>query len=71
MFEVLTDGRRVWVNSDRGMSVGRFNPFGGGSIDIHHDTDVQIATGRQCLDCRRGTYDDFVRAMRDAYGIDL
>ena len=52
-FQVLSDGRRVWVNGLQGESVARLSSFGlQVMIDIHLPFNEQRATGKECLDCR-------------------
>jgi hypothetical protein len=70
-FEIVSDGRTVWVNAEDGCCVGRFSVNG---IDVHHDGASQLALGKQCLDCKPGPCDlsdwrHFQRAMREHYGI--
>lgn len=71
-YEVIGDGRTVWVNSSTGMCVGRFTRFG---MDIHHDTDGQMR-GKHCLDCRthnkasiEQSWQQFIRLMNMHYGV--
>lgn len=73
IFEVVTDGRTVWVNADDGMSVGRFSKRG---VDVHADAQTQMETGRQCLACVHDlpppeAWDVFVGELAEHYGIAL
>lgn len=47
-FEVVSDGRTVWVNGADGMCLGRFGPVG---IDIHRDFAAQARGESECLAC--------------------
>lgn len=49
----------IWVNKGGG-AIGRFSRFG---IDVHHDTETQIALGKQCMDCThsRPTQEEWLR----------
>jgi hypothetical protein len=72
-FEIMSDGKVVWVHSARGSCVGRFSRRG---IDVHHETAFQITTGQQCLDCRAGPcgeadWEYFRIGMRMHYGLDI
>ena len=49
-YEVLSDGRTVWVNAPTGEAVARFSWMG---IDVHRRLEDQRIKG-QCLDCRPG-----------------
>ncbi len=70
-FQILSDGKVVWVNAADGCCVGRFAKSG---IDIHHTGEVQVSLGEQCLDCRTGPCgaDDWIyfqNGMMKAYGL--
>ncbi len=76
-YEVLSDGRCVWVNSGvTGASVARFGTFAGiGVIDVHRAVHDQAAKG-ECLDCSHGPlslelWQRFKDAMRRHYLIDI
>lgn len=45
--EQTTDGTTIWINSKRGMNIGRLSPRG---IDVHHDTRQRL-NGGHCLFC--------------------
>lgn len=47
-FEVIGDGKTVWVNAGDGSCVARFSRFG---IDIHNSAVEQMAGASQCLLC--------------------
>lgn len=47
-FQIVSDGRTVWVNADTGECVARFSHFG---IDIHRRVNEQIAGKPECLLC--------------------
>lgn len=47
-YQILSDGRTVWINWKDGMCIGRFSPVG---VDIHLDAKGQRKSGRECLDC--------------------
>lgn len=72
-FEIISDGRTVWVNGGDGGCLARFSKFG---IDIHLDTEGQMASGRQCLDCTHSLPDadgwtHFVASVRQHHGVAL
>jgi hypothetical protein len=69
-YELLTDGRTVWVNGDDGVCWGRFSRFG---IDVHHNAEGQRA-GKACLECVPGEmgrqhWDQFVVSMRKHHNV--
>ncbi len=72
--EIKSDGRTVWVNSgEDGTNLARFSKMG---IDIHKTSEQQIATGKQCIDCKPGptSYSDwkgFKQTMLDIYKIKI
>jgi len=49
-FEVMSDGKTVWVNAPTGESVARFSWNG---IDVHRRFEEQRTKGA-CLDCQPG-----------------
>jgi hypothetical protein len=66
--EVLSDGRRVWVNGPDGASVARYSPMAG--RDVHRPLEEQRTTGKECLDCSPDTdYDAFVASVHRHYGV--
>jgi hypothetical protein len=73
-YQIIVNGRRLWVNSPQGMCVAR---FGNGLMEVHKDAEQQMATGEQCLDCRRMTQNFdadwawFVRSVKQFYGVML
>lgn len=76
-FQVMSDGRRVWVNSPTtGASVARFSAIGGTAlIDIHREPDEQRTKG-QCLACAQGECSldmwlQFKSSLLEHYGVDL
>lgn len=51
-YEIMSDGKTVWVNHQRGQLIGRFSRTG---IDIHRDfSDHKRRYGEHCLDCKPG-----------------
>lgn len=71
--DVTSDGRTVWVNGADGCCLGRFSRAG---IDVHKDYEGQMASGSQCLECKKGPTDlaDWKRfriAMRSHYGVSV
>lgn len=73
IFELVTDGKTVWVNADDGMCVGRFSERG---VDVHNDVAAQMETGRQCLACVHDlppekAWDVFRDRMAAHYGVDI
>lgn len=69
-FEVLSDGRRVWVNGPDGASVARYSPTAG--RDVHTSVAVQRATGKECLDCSHDLdYPAFVASVLAHYRISI
>lgn len=71
--EVAWDGNTVWVNSAKGMCVGRFSRVG---VDVHNDFDTQVATGKQCMKCTHtcptmADWDLFVLTMTRLYGASI
>lgn len=73
-YEVIWDGAAVWVNGPDGISRARYRymaAFGAGHIDVHHDFETQCSTGEQCLDCGRGSFDDFKAKVFIHLGVEL
>jgi len=73
IFEVMGNGRAVWINADDGGSVGRFSAFG---VDVHADATAQIETGQHCLACSSSLSPQagwalFRSSLRDHYGISV
>lgn len=72
-FEVLGDGRTVWVNSPVGICVGRFTKMG---VDVHVDFEKQVQ-GEHCLDCFKHqgdfvtSWQRFVSSMNRHYGVSI
>jgi hypothetical protein len=71
LYQVQSNGERVWVNGPDGASVARISMFGG--IDVHRPLTEQADHG-ECLDCRhdlRGAqaWDHFVRAVLRHFGV--
>ena len=61
--QIKTDGRTVWINSNRGMCVGRFS--------AHADYEAQLQ-GTHCLDCCHGlpfdeSWERFKTSMESHY----
>ncbi|MDA0152368.1 hypothetical protein OH460_08640 [Vibrio sp. Makdt] len=48
MFEIIGDGKTVWVNNINGDCIARFGVLG---IDIHTSSEEQINGAPQCLFC--------------------
>jgi hypothetical protein len=73
-YQIMSDGKSVWINSANGMCIGRYTLTG---VDIHQDAAAQIATGRECLDCFDRTADPdfdwlkFTEGMKFHYNIDV
>jgi len=71
-YEVVSDGRTVWVNASSGCCLGR---FGSSGLDIHRDVDGQVAVGA-CLHCTHSRptsadWETFVREMREFYDVEV
>lgn len=71
-YEVMTDGRTVWVNSP-GICVGRFTVA---HMDIHQDLQKQLETAKSCDDCREGPFTEkdwqyFRDRMREMFGVNV
>lgn len=75
--QILSDGRRVWVNGLSGESIARLSVFGKlAIIDIHLPIDRQRETGSECLDCRhdlRGNdaWRYFVRSLKRYFSVEV
>jgi hypothetical protein len=73
-FQVLSDGRTVWVNEDAGGAVARLSSFGGvAMIDVHRPLLQQYTEG-ECLDCRHdltgaNAWDYFVQSVLRHFGV--
>lgn len=73
MFELLSDGKTVWLNADDGTSVGRFSKWG---VDVHHDAEAQLRLGTQCLACVHDLppaegWEVFVDKISKHYGVTI
>jgi hypothetical protein len=69
-FQILSDGRNVWVNSVMGASLARYSTRAG--IDIHHPPKAVAETGDECLFCIHDgthTFELFVEKMLELYGV--
>jgi hypothetical protein len=76
LFEICTDelGHRVWINSEDGSSVARFNTSTG--VDVHNTVTDQLAGASECLWCTHGKPDhkiwcEFILAVKEHFGIVL
>lgn len=75
--QVLSDGRRVWVNGRSGESVARLSSFNKVvMIDVHMTLAEQHETGNECLDCRHDltgpdAWNYFVSSVRKNYNVDI
>lgn len=75
--QVLSDGRRVWVNGLSGESLARLSCFGGRvMIDVHQPLTQQKQTGAECLDCRHDltgvpAWEHFVQSVKNNYNVDV
>lgn len=74
-YQILSNGKTVWVNGPDGCSAGRFSPIGG--IDIHKSFEEQVKDlGDPCLDCKPGPCDVsdwqyFVDGMKKYYNVEV
>jgi hypothetical protein len=77
-YQVMSDGRTVWVNGPDGASVARLSAFGPNSeivsIDVHRPRSEQCATGNECLDCRKDlvgarAWFYFTESLRRNFGV--
>lgn len=72
--EVAWDGATVWINAPDGCNVARFGRAG---VDVHVGMAEQMATGRQCLDCRehggapRESWERFLASIREHHGVEI
>ena len=71
-YEIIADGKTVWVNSATGMCIGRFTAR---AVDVHHDEKEQMQ-GEHCLDCfaypaneRPQAWEKFKESMKRHYQI--
>jgi len=76
LYEVCSDtlGRRVWINSDDGSAVARFNTSTG--VDVHNSASDQMAGAPECLWCTHGkpdykTWLGFIEAVSQHFGLQL
>lgn len=75
--QILSDGRRVWVNGLSGESLARLSAFGKvAMIDVHLPITEQRAVGKQCLDCRHdltgaAAWAHFVQSVKTNYNVDV
>jgi hypothetical protein len=73
--EILSDGRRVWVNGKSGEALARLSSFGATAmIDVHRPITEQRVLGSECLDCRHdlqgaAAWDHFVAAALRHFGV--
>ena len=70
--DVTSDGKTVWVNTDKGDCIGRFSKRFG--IDIHNGAEVVMETGKQCLFCLHGegaTWELFIEKMQEHHGVEV
>jgi hypothetical protein len=73
--QIISDGKTVWVNGQRGECIARLSGFEDiAAVDVHQPLDVQRETGKECLDCRndlRGSeaWQHFVAALDRYFGI--
>lgn len=76
-FQVLSDGRRVWVNGPAGESIARLSAFGRlAMIDVHLAIEEQRKTGTECLDCRHdlvgaAAWNHFIESVKTNYQVDV
>lgn len=73
-YQISSDGKTVWVNSPKGMCVGRFTR---NHVDTHHDLERQLE-GNHCLDCFSGvgkpvtdSWEHFKNAMSNHYSVTI
>lgn len=72
-FEIISDGRTMWVNASDGCNIGRFSRR---SMEIHRNFKDQIETGEECLNCTHGlsdlnTWKNFKLGMLKHYGLKI
>ncbi len=76
-YQILSDGRRVWVNGLSGESLARLSQVGSHVlIDVHLPLHEQRCHGKECLDCRhdlKGWYawGYFVGSVKKNYGVEV
>jgi hypothetical protein len=71
LYQIQSNGERVWINGPDGASVARISKHGG--IDIHRPIAEQADRG-ECLDCRQDLFGEaawkhFVRSVLRHFGI--
>ena len=75
--QILSDGRRVWVNASSGESLARLSVFGTKAlIDVHQPLALQRTNGIEGLDCRHdltgaGAWLHFVEALKTHYQVEI
>ncbi len=69
-YQVIWDGITVWVNAPDGVNRARYSGRIKG-IDVHHDLATQIRTGKQCLACGVGEWEEFVGLVQKHLGVTL
>jgi hypothetical protein len=77
LYEITSNGSRVWVNGPKGESIARITQIlhaGVVSIDVHKPIDEVCRTGEECLDCRNDlkgaqAWDHFVTSLQQNYGV--
>jgi hypothetical protein len=76
-FQILSDGRKVWVNGPAGESIARLSSFGRATmIDVHLSIEAQRETGTECLDCRHdlagaAAWTYFVQSVKTNYKVEI
>lgn len=73
LYQVQSNGDRVWVNGPDGASVARISQHGG--IDVHRPLAEQGELG-ECLDCRRDlagadAWEHFIRSLLRHFGVHI
>lgn len=75
-YEVCTDqlGQRLWINSDDGSAVARFNTRAG--VDLHTTLSAQMEGVSECLWCAHEqpdyrTWQTFIVRVKEHFGITL
>lgn len=66
-FQILWDGKTVWINDSRGISRARYSGLSQ-AIDVHTDFETQ-QSGRTCLACGPGDWPAFVREVHTHLGL--
>jgi len=76
LYEICTDelGRRLWINSEDGSAVARFNTQTG--VDVHNTVTDQLAGEPECLWCTHGkpdhkTWQKFIQKVKELFGLTL